>query len=191
MNSLIFEQIENLIASNSNITKKTVKKLLGILISNPVYLDNLINSLQELKKKFSICKDCNNIIISKCKFCSNSNRHNNKLILVSNQVDIEKIESTNNHNGLYYIFQNELGMKTQSLDLLHLSKFISKYKINHIILAINPTINGETTANYLALKLKSNTVNIFRIGYGLPIGLNIENIDSFSLSNSLKNKRKY
>lgn len=195
MQILYLEKIHNILNKFPGITNKNATRIAIFLINNPEIAVKLETELKELKK-LAICKNCNNIgVINICKICSDNWRSQKSLFIVSQIQNIYKFEESNLHNGLYYVIDYELDLynKKSNIDLEKLFKFISEKKISEITVAINPTLNGELTSQYIIKELKKQfkKANIYRLGYGVPIGLEIENIDDFTLRSALKNRKKY
>lgn len=151
----------------------------------------MAQAIAELKEKTIICKSC--LAISEtdpCAICRDKNRDNFTLCVVANTRDMLAIEATKQYSGRYHILGGNLdairGIKPDKLNISILLNRVKKDKINEIILALNPNLEGETTAMYLAKLLKPYKIKITRLAKGLPMGADMEYADAITLVNALK-----
>ena len=152
-------------------------------------IDNLINALVEVKK-LKRCKLCGNI--TKSDTCSICNSRNNKKIMVIEDVkDLFAIEKCEAYDGVYHILDGVINYQAGITPLdLNLEPLILRAKeADEIIIATNPSIEGEITAQYIKEMLKDNNCSITRIAYGLPVGGNLEYADSKTLEKALEGRR--
>lgn len=128
-----------------------------------------------------------------CSICASKDRLESKTICVVESItDCLAIERSNNYNGLYFVLGGVLnpllGIGPDELNINSLVDRVKKEAIKEIILAINPSVEGDATCSYLKQCLPS-TVKIDRIGFGIPIGGNLEYLDSLTISKALENRR--
>lgn len=168
-----------------------------VLKQSDTYVDTFVDRLIKAKKNIHFCKQCNNFTSHElCDICSNESRDQHKLCIVSNPEDVEKIESTNEYIGIYFVLNDEMDVRKQKIiDEKLIQKIIQLIKsknITEVILATNWTINGEATATYIRNILKSTlTVGVYRLALGLPINSALEYADNLTLKHAIKNKVKY
>ncbi len=129
-----------------------------------------------------------------CEFCSDSSRNEKTILVVSSSKDVIAFEKMGKYSGKYHVLGGVLS-STQgiSADKLNISSLISRIeeeKIEEVILATNPTIEGETTALYIAKLLESKNIMISRLAYGLPMGGHLDYADSLTLNKALEGRRK-
>ncbi len=157
-------------------------------------LEEFASSIKELKEKTIICQDCRAIAdISPCKICSDSNREKTLLCLVENTQDLSAIEATNQFKGQYFVLGGlistikEIG--PENLEFRRLLKKIETDKVKELIIALNFSLEGETTALYLKRLLKDK-IKVSRLAKGLPAGSDLEYADELTLSSALKNRNE-
>lgn len=195
------ELLKDALSSMPTISKKSADKIIDFLLKqDKIFISELVSRLVNLRENITTCPNCNNISTNglNCLYCNDEKRKNQKLIIVNNYSDIEKIEQSNVFDGLYFVLGVELNLKsnnTSSIDSKYeqLQKMINKFGINNILIATNLTINGELTANYLFNKIKKQfkeNVNVYRLATGMPLNSSLDYIDIDSLKYSILNKTK-
>ncbi|HEX8973996.1 MAG TPA: recombination mediator RecR [Patescibacteria group bacterium] len=162
-------------------------------------------------KNLSICKKCFNIAESDlCEFCKDSKRDQHSICVVEEPLDIISIERTRAYNGLYHVLGGviQIGDSGEELKIPQLLSRIENEKISEVILATNPTTEGDATALYLKRKMQSlgahpaksgeaglpsaefSRVKITRLGRGLSTGADLEYADEITLSEALTNRKE-
>jgi len=161
-----------------------------LLKQNEERLADLALAIKELKQKTTVCKTC--LVISEsnpCPICSDNTRNKKSLCVVENSQDLNAIESTRQYNGLYFVLGGLINtIEDVGPETLNLDKLIKKIQIDgveELILALNFTLEGETTALYLG-KILKNRIKITRLAKGLPAGSDLEYADETTLSSALK-----
>ena len=154
----------------------------------------LSSNLIEVIEKIRPCKNCGNLTdIDICNICSDQTR-DNIIMVVEGTKDLMVLEKTNQYNGKYFVLNGVIsplnGIGPDDLDFDKLLKRIEDEKIYEIIVATNATVEGEMTAIYINNILKDKKINIYRIGYGLPAGADIEYADEITLMKALEGKKK-
>lgn len=152
-------------------------------------------SLENVKKLIHPCPICGVLTErDSCDICLSSSRDTTKLMVVCAQKDVEAFESSSVYNGLYHVLGGVLSIQNGvSYDDLSLDKLLDRLNnssIKEIILATEPTIDGETTAQFIAKLLSNYPVTISRLGYGLPMGGHLDYVDSLTLCKSLEGRTK-
>ncbi len=155
----------------------------------------LIKTMNKMLETVHPCKECG-IYTEKeiCDICSDDKRNRSVICVVEESFDAFTIEKTDVFNGLYHILGGRLspleGITAEDLNIKKLLERIDRLNVKEVILATNPTVEGEATANYIHTLLKKKPVVVSRIAYGIPFGTVLENVDEYTLSKALENKIK-
>ncbi len=155
---------------------------------------NLAQAVLDVKDKLGICTTCNNISDGDlCLFCRDPHREHAQICVVEEPHNILPIETTHSFRGLYHVLHGALsplrGIGPEQLRIKNLVDRLHTGKIEEIILATNPTIEGEATAVYLSRLLKPLGPRVTRIAMGIPVGSDLEFADEVTMSRSLENRR--
>lgn len=190
------ENLEESLAKLPSIGKKTAERMAYAMLNfSDEELKEIGDSITNLNKHISRCPNCGMIIENnKCEICEDDDRDAHTLMVVSYPKDVFSIENSGAFKGKYHILNGEIclskGVHIEDLNLPKLYERIEKEQIKEIIIATNPTIDGETTALYLAKVLEKYGVNVTRLGYGLTMGGNLDYVDPLTLSKALEGRRK-
>jgi len=194
------QSIQNLINSFSNLPtvgQKTAERYVLYLLKKSkddlkIFAQNII----DLKEKIKICYLCNSISeTSPCDICKNSGRDKGIICIVRDTKDIISLELTKQFTGVYYVLGGLLnsieGINPDQLNIIKLKDRISKEKnnIKELIIALSPTLEGETTSLYLIKLFQPLNLKITRLAKGLPMGSDLEYADEITLANALKYRR--
>ncbi|MBM4174733.1 MAG: recombination protein RecR [Ignavibacteria bacterium] len=194
---LIAEPLEIAIQQLSKlpgIGRKTALRLsLFILRQSHLDIENLTNSITNLKTNIKFCKNCFNLSTEElCPICDSSNRDRDIICIVEEINDVIAIEKTNEYKGLYHVIGGVLspldGIGPADLKIKELLERIQKLKPKEIILAMNPNTEGEATALYIANLLQNQDFRISRIARGLPIGSDLEFADEATVTRALEGR---
>ncbi|MDA0986639.1 MAG: recombination mediator RecR [Bacteroidetes bacterium] len=189
-----FEQLVEHFTKLPGIGRKTAQRLaLFILKMNHEEVNQFATSLINVKEKIRYCSSCCNITEQNpCPVCSSTKRINSLICVVEEPNDLLAIERTNDYNGLYHVLGGALSpldnITPEQLKIKELLRRFENQDIEEIILALNPTIEGETTSLYLARLLKPLGIKISRIARGIPIGASLEFTDDATLSRALEGR---
>jgi recombination protein RecR len=164
------------------------------------YLKDFARAIEELKQKTKICRNCFNLTSDTiCAICSDPRRDQNTICVVEDILDIIPIERTKRYNGVYHILGGLIapveGLTPEKLHIKELESRIknlrqkNKDKTVEIILAFNPTTEGDTTALYLQRALNPLGIKITRLGRGLSTGSDLEYTDETTLINAFLGRR--
>ena len=158
-------------------------------------LNDIADAIKSLKEKVHFCPECGMITdIDGCYICDDSGRDTSILMVVSYPKDVISLEKSGAFNGQYHVLNGELclskGINPENLNIDALLKRLDKGEIKEVILATNPTLDGETTSAYLAKLLEQYHINITRLAYGLQMGGNLDYVDPLTLSKALEGRRK-
>ena len=196
----ISDSLESLIdelAKLPQIGRKTAQRLAMFVIRQPIEeVEKLSKALIDTKEKIKFCSICCNITEDEiCKICMSPKRNKNTICVVEEPQDVYAIEKTNEYKGLYHVLHGRISpldgigpndIRTKEL-LLRLDE--NKYeKVDEIILALNPTVEGETTILYLSKLIKPLEIKITRIARGIPIGSDLELADEVTLAKALEGR---
>src|SRR5712692_5632195 len=155
----------------------------------------LAEALLDVKDNLGICAECNNISDAElCPYCRDSNRNRSQICVVEEPHNILPIETTRTFEGLYYVLHGAIsplkGIGPEQLRIKGLLDRIAKGEAKEIILATNPTVEGEATAAYLSRLLKPLGMKVTRIAMGIPVGSDLDVADEVTMSKSLENRRE-
>lgn len=153
----------------------------------------LIKTIHQMLEKVHTCKECGLYTDKEiCNVCSDEKRDRSVLCVVEESFDAFTIEKTKSYKGLYHILGGRLspleGITADDLNIKKLLERVNKNRVKEVILATNPTVEGEATATYIHNLLKNKPIIVSRIAYGIPFGAVLENVDEFTLSKALENK---
>ncbi len=156
---------------------------------------NLAQAVLDVKDKLGICQLCNNISESElCLYCRDPHREHAQICVVEEPHNILPIEMTQSFRGVYHVLQGTLsplrGIGPEQLRIKGLVDRLHADTVQEIILATNPTVEGEATAVYLSRLLKPLGPRITRIAMGIPVGSDLEFADEVTMSRSLENRRE-
>lgn len=174
-------------------SKSAERMAYALLDMDKSEIDEIINAIENVSTKVHQCPICgvlteNNI----CSICEDKNRNHSTCIVVSHSKDVLAFEEIGTYHGVYHVLNGEIsayhGVTPKDLRISELLDRINKEDIKEIIIATNPNIEGDTTALYLAEILKNKDVKVSRIGFGMPIGGQLDYTDSYTLKKSLENR---
>lgn len=157
--------------------------------------ERLAAAIIDVKDNLGLCAECNNISDAElCPFCRNPHRDRSKICVVEEPLNILPIETTRTFAGLYHVLHGSIsplkGIGPEQLRIKELLERIGRHEVEEVILATNPTVEGEATAVYLARLLKPLGVKVTRIAMGIPVGSDLEFADEVTMSKSLENRRE-
>ena len=158
-------------------------------------LNEFSDALKSLKESIHLCPICGFLADSdKCEICESKEREQDVLMVVSYPKDVIAFENAETYRGLYHVLNGAIylgkGGSVEDLNINALLQRVEKQHFREVIIATNPTIEGETTALYIAKLLESKVDNVTRLAYGLQMGGNLEYTDSLTLSKSIEGRRK-
>ena len=157
--------------------------------------EHLAQAVLDVKDKLGLCGVCNNISDSDlCLYCRDPNRDPKTVCVVEEPPNIVGIETTRQYTGRYHVLHGALsplrGIGPDSLKIKSLVERVGQGEIEEVIVATNPTVEGEATAVYLARLLKPLGVRVTRIGMGVPVGSDLEFADEVTMSKALEGRRQ-
>jgi len=157
--------------------------------------EHLAQAILDVKDKLGLCRICNNISDSElCAYCTDSNRDPRVICVVEEPHNIVGIETTRQFEGRYHVLHGSLsplrGIGPESLKLKNLVERIGEGEVQEVIVATNPTVEGEATAVYLSRLLKPLGVRVTRIAMGIPVGSDLEFADEVTISKAMEGRRE-
>ena len=180
----------------NGIGEKTAERLsLSVLDMSLEDVENFTQSVKELKQKIGRCKVCGHITdYETCSICNSNYRNDNLICVVEDYRSVFMFEKSGNYEGKYHVLNGVIspidGITPDELNIDSLVDRISKLEGDiEIIIALKPSIEGEATTLYLKKILEKNNVKISRLSYGIPMGVEIDYLDSITLDRALKDRK--
>lgn len=186
------ERAVEMLSSLPSIGRKTAQRLVYYMLrQNGDYILNISKSLVDLIGNIHLCEECFNYTdVSPCPICSSEKRDNDVICVVAEPNDVLVIEKTNEYKGKYHILHGILnpleGVSPSDLKIRELIERAAN--VSEVILAINPSIEGEITIQYIAKLLLPLGIKVSRLAKGIPIGANIEYTDEATISQALEGR---
>jgi len=177
------------------IGQKSAQRIAFYLLRSPREdASNLAQAILDIKDKLGICSECNNISDGDlCLYCRDPHREHDQICVVEEPHNILPVETTH-FRGVYHVLHGTIsplrGIGPEQLRIKSLIDRLSKNDVQEIILATNPTVEGEATAVYLSRLLKPLGPRITRIAMGIPVGSDLEFADEVTMLRSLENRRE-
>lgn len=190
------EALQEQLSKLPGVGKKSAERMAYALLDFPdEELKDIAKAISSLKEKIHFCPVCGMISdIDGCYICDDSTRDQTSLMIVSYPKDVMSLEKSGAYNGLYHVLNGEIslskGLDVSNLNLESLFKRLDEGNIKEIILATNPTIDGETTSGYLNKLLEKYEIKVTRLAYGLQMGGNLDYVDPLTLSKALEGRHK-
>ncbi|HLW77315.1 MAG TPA: recombination mediator RecR [Bryobacteraceae bacterium] len=178
------------------IGQKSAQRLAFHVLRTPrEHAANLAAALVDVKDNLGICAQCNNISDAElCPYCRDPHRDPSRICVIEEPHNILPIETTRAFAGLYHVLNGAIsplkGVGPEQLKIKGLVDRVSHGGVEEIILATNPTVEGEATAVYLSRLLKPLGLHVTRIAMGIPVGSDLEFADEVTMSKSLENRRE-
>lgn len=176
------------------IGEKTAERLaLSVLEIDEDTINLFSNSLKDSKTKIRRCDKCNNLSENElCEVCKDKSRNKQVLCVVEEPKNVILFEKLNIFDGYYHVLDGLIspidGINPEDINLSSLLDRVKKDEIKEIILALKPSVEGETTSLYISKILEGTDVKISKIAHGIPIGAEIDYVDSLTLEMALENR---
>ncbi len=190
------KQIQNLIEAFERLPgvgPKTAERLAFYLLHVPdSEIKKFSDSVSNLKEGIVLCEECKNISSATiCEICSDNTRDKDSICVVEGPLDVFSLERSGTYHGLYHVLHGVINpLNNIGPDELYISDLFNRETLE-IILALNPTMEGEATALYIKDKMKDKGIKITRLGVGLPIGGDMQYADSTTLTRAMEGRRSY
>jgi recombination protein RecR len=199
MSNAIPEPVTRLVDAFSRLPgvgPKTAARLTYYLLRQPEQVSqHLADALRDLKAETKLCSVCFNITVDDpCPICEDAKRDHHKILVVEEPLDVLAIERTSTYDGLYHVLHGAVdyvgGVTISDLKIAELVKRVESGDVLEIIIATNPSQEGDATAMYIQRELKPKGVKITRLARGLPMGGDIEYVDTVTLSRALQGRNE-
>lgn len=190
----ILDQLIGNLAKLPGIGGKSASRIAyHLLAADHAYTQSLSMQIAELQKRIRACTRCGNYTeTDPCPICTDPARDRSVICVVEQSQDVHNVEATREFEGLYHVLHGVIspidGIGPEQLGLGKLVNRIREYGISEVIIATNPTVEGDTTALYIARMLKDLGVSVSRLASGLPVGGDLEYADRLTLARSLKGR---
>jgi len=176
-------------------SKSAQRLAFHILRSSEADANALALAIQEVKASLRLCSVCNNITdIDPCVYCSSPTRNQRLICVVEEPTNIAAIEKTRHYNGVYHVLHGSIspihGVGPEQLRISNLMKRVEDGQAEEVILATNPTVEGEATATYLYGQLRRAGLKVTRIATGIPAGSDIEYADEVTMLKAIEGRRE-
>lgn len=175
--------------------KSAQRMAFHILRSNADDADSLATAIRNLKEKLHLCSICSNITdVDPCSYCSSPTRNQRLVCVVEEPTNIASVEKTRSYNGVYHVLHGAIsplhGVGPEHLRISSLVKRIESGMVDEVIIATNPTLEGEATAVHLTGLLKRPGIKVTRIATGIPAGSDIEYADEVTMLKAIEGRRE-
>jgi recombination protein RecR len=155
----------------------------------------LADAVRQVKASLHLCSICNNITdVDPCVYCSSPTRNLRLVCVVEEPTNIAAIEKTRNYNGVYHVLHGALsplhGVGPEQLRIANLEHRVQSGDVDEVILATNPTVEGEATATYISRLFRGSSVKVTRIATGVPAGSDIEYADEVTMQKAIEGRRE-
>ncbi len=176
--------------------KSAVRLAFNILSLDDSQVEDIVNTIRNAKEKISYCSVCQNLTeTDPCEICSNPKRDKSVICVMETPKDVIALEKTREYFGQYHVLHGAISpMDNIGPDELKIKELIARIsssdEIKEVILANNPSIEGEATAMYLSRLIKPFGVKVTRIAFGLPIGGDLEYADEVTITKALEGRRE-
>jgi len=193
------QKLIDLFSKFPSVGRRTAARFVFYLIKLPKNeLEDLLNSIVELRKTIKICSYCFNPFDSfenpaemLCPICRDPNRDKTLLCIVEKEMDLLAIEKTNKYKGIYFVLGGVMNLKKEGKNIRidELKQRIKDSNFKEIIIAINPTVEGEITSLFIERELKPFGIKTTRLGRGLPFGGELEYADEETLESAFQGRK--
>ncbi len=176
-------------------SKSAQRLAFHILRSSADDADALAGAIHDVKASLRLCSICNNITdVDPCTYCSSATRNQRLICVVEEPTNIAAVEKTRHYNGVYHVLHGAIspihGVGPEQLRISNLMKRVEDGQADEIILATNPTVEGEATATYLSGQLRRTGLKVTRIATGIPAGSDIEYADEITMLKAMEGRRE-
>lgn len=178
------------------IGRKTAQRLaFHVLNMKEEDVASLSLAIVDAKRKTTYCSECANITdVDPCSICRNERREKKVICVVEDPRDVMAMERMREFEGVYHVLHGAIspmeGIGPEDIRIKELLFRLQKYEVEEVILATNPTIEGEATAMYISKLIKPMGIKVTRIAHGIPVGGDLEYADEVTLSKALEGRRE-
>jgi recombination protein RecR len=176
-------------------SKSAQRLAFHILRSSDDDAEALAAAVRDVKAKLQLCSMCNNITdVDPCTYCSNPTRNQRLVCVVEEPTNIAAIEKTHNYNGVYHVLHGSIsplhGIGPEQLRTANLVRRVEGGQVDEVIIATNPTVEGEATAVHLANLIRRPGLKVTRIAMGIPVGSDLEYTDEVTMLKAMEGRRE-
>ncbi|HEY4659960.1 MAG TPA: recombination mediator RecR [Terriglobales bacterium] len=176
-------------------SKSAQRLAFHILRSSEEDATALAGAIHEVKASLRLCSTCNNITdVDPCVYCSSATRNQRLICVVEEPTNIAAVEKTRHYNGVYHVLHGSIspihGVGPEQLRISNLMKRVEDEQAGEVIIATNPTVEGEATATYLSGQLRRAGLKVTRIATGIPAGSDIEYADEITMLKAMEGRRE-
>ena len=178
------------------IGRKTAQRLAySILEQPPERTEKFAEALVNARRKIHFCKVCQALTdMDTCAICADTERDHSVICVVAEPKDVMAFERTREYNGTYHVLHGVIspldGIGPEQLRIKELMARLSDSGVTEIIMATNPTVEGEATASYLSRLIKPLGIKVTRLAYGIPVGGDLEYADEYTLARALEGRNE-
>lgn len=190
------EELVDQFARLPGIGKKTAQRLSFFVLGLPEgEAEKFADAIVEAHKKIHSCKICQNLTDGEiCSVCASGTRDHETICVVEDPRDVMAFERTGDYNGLYHVLHGVIspmdGVGPDGIRIKELLARLNNDEVKEVIMATNPTVEGEATAMYISKLLKPLGIKISRLAYGIPVGGDLQYADEVTLSRALKGRNQ-
>jgi recombination protein RecR len=186
------ERMVDILSSLPTIGKKTARRLTYYILKQDLaYANKFSNAILELVEHVNLCEVCFNFTEANiCKICESPKRDRKKICIVEDPSDVSYIENTNEYNGLYHVLHGVINpLNNVNANDLKVRELVNRLQgVEEVIIALNPNIESDITAQYLANLIKPLEIRVTKLASGLPLGTSIEFSDNATISRALEGR---
>jgi len=192
----VFLRFIQSLQSLPGIGKKSAERIAFHILTKPTTGEKILHSLEKVLSEIKFCSKCGNITVENlCYICASTQRDSSTICVVEKPMDVFAIERSNSFNGLYHVLGGLLSpldnTYPEDIKIDSLIKRVKTEEISEVIIATNPTTEGEATALYIEENLKDSGVKITRIARGIPFGTDIDFADDLTLTRALEDRQEF
>ncbi len=190
------EGLVNSLSRLPGIGKKSAARIAYYLLrADPAFVSDLASSILQARDRVKACSECGTYTEDDpCPVCSDPGRDRGVVCVVEQPQDVTVLEATKEYRGLYHVLKGVIspldGVGPEDLTIGKLVERIRRHSVNEVILATNPTVEGDTTALYIVKLLEPLGVRVSRLALGLPVGGDLEYADRLTLARSLRGRTR-
>jgi recombination protein RecR len=175
--------------------KTATRYAFALLRAGQDEVQELVTAINDVRLNLRLCSTCFHLTdVDPCTICSDPRRDSTRLLVVETPLDLMAVEKAGTFKGMYHVLQGVLSpldaIGPDDIRITELVDRVASGEISEVILALNPTVEGESTANYIRTRLKDTSATVSRIAYGIPIGGSLEYTDPLTLSKALDDRQK-
>ena len=190
-----FERLVNTLTILPGVGEKTAERFVYSIYEKDIEeIENLANALTDFKKNIKVCEICGCLSDTEiCNICDNKKRDNSTICVVEDSKNVFFIEKTGKYDGLYHVLNGLIspidGKDPDDLNIMSLIDKRINSNIKEIIIALNPSIEGEVTSLYIQKLLEKYNIKVSRLSYGIPMGTDIEYLDPVMITKAWEDRK--